>query len=348
MDRPRGIPGNRPAGAFDDLETGISVPAKPRTADDYIELPSGVVRRDKLSFEATPYTDTGNAELLAALFGKQLRFDHRRRRWLLWRRHRWESDRDSYISRLAVEAARVRYTQAENIDDLKERQRVANWAISSESRMRIEAATALARSILPIADSGQDWDRNIWLLGVNNGVVDLKAGELRPGRPDDRITMSTGVDFDPEAKCPRWEQFLTEVFNDAELEDYIWRAYKQKPETNPIATVTEEKINSDKRKQKRLQLHSALWEIVNMIGTAMSTDDNIYTKSKSNCMRLARQTNASDATKKARYIIWSFEYYQRAYLDAASSKNTVSAGIIADNAKIELNRMLDNLLETTK
>jgi putative DNA primase/helicase len=90
--------------------------------------------------------------------------------------------------------------------------------------MRIDACIAIARSIRPIADSGDNWDNDTWLLGVNNGVVDLRTGELRPGRPDDRITMTTGVDFDPEAKCPRWEQFLTEVFGETELIDWLWRA----------------------------------------------------------------------------------------------------------------------------
>jgi len=169
-------------------------------------------------------TDTGNAELLASLSGNELRYDHRRRRWLLWRRHHWEPDRDGHISRLAVDTARVRYSHAEIIKDLKERQRIATWAISSESRMRIDACISIAKSIEPIADSGDNWDSDTWLLGVNNGVADLKTGELRPGRPDDRITMTTGVDFNPQAKCPRWEQFLTEVFGDDEIIDWLWRA----------------------------------------------------------------------------------------------------------------------------
>jgi putative DNA primase/helicase len=50
------------------------------------------------------------------------------------------------------------------------------------------------------------------LLGVLNGVVDLHVGELRPGRREDRITMSTGVPFIADATCERWEQFLSEIF----------------------------------------------------------------------------------------------------------------------------------------
>ena len=210
--------------------------AKPRTTDNYVELPDGrFVLRDTLAVTSNPaltiepqnsdrLTDTSNAELLAQLFGNQLRFDHRRRRWLLWRTHHWEPDSDGYISRLAVDAARIRYARAESVADLRERQRIASWSISSESRMRLDACIAVARNIKPIADSGENWDSDPMLLGVNNGVVDLKTGELRPGRPDDRITMTTGVDFAPDAKCPRWLQFLDEVFGNSELIDWLWRA----------------------------------------------------------------------------------------------------------------------------
>lgn len=207
--------------------------------ENYVQLSDGTWRRrDTMSksasqgistenppiVESAKLTDTANAELLASLFGNQLRHDHRRHRWLLWGRHRWEPDRNGHISRLAVEAARTRYSQAETIADLKERQRVANWAIASESRMRLDACLSIAKSIKPIADSGENWDTEPMLLGVANGVVDLRTGELRKGDPDDRITMTTGIEFDQDAQCPRWQQFLDEVFSDKELEDWLHRA----------------------------------------------------------------------------------------------------------------------------
>jgi len=61
------------------------------------------------------------------------------------------------------------------------------------------------------------------LIGAENGVIDLRTGKLQPGKPEDRITMSVGFDFDPDAKCHRWKQFLIEVFDDPELIDWLWR-----------------------------------------------------------------------------------------------------------------------------
>jgi len=50
-------------------------------------------------------TDSGNAEVLAALYGDRLRYDHRRGRWLLWAGHSWRTDADGEIDRLALAAA---------------------------------------------------------------------------------------------------------------------------------------------------------------------------------------------------------------------------------------------------
>ena len=169
-------------------------------------------------------TDTTNAELLISLYGDRLRYDHRKARWLIWEQHYWLSDATNAVGRCAVEAARTRYKWAVEIEDLELRSRTAKWAVSCENRPRIEACLAVASFLEPIADAGYTWDTDPWLLGCMNGVVDLKIGELRPGRPEDRITMNTGIAFDPDAQCPRWLQYLDEVFGDPELIDWLWRA----------------------------------------------------------------------------------------------------------------------------
>lgn len=172
-----------------------------------------------------PRTDSGNAELFAHVYGDEVRFDHRRRRWLRWAAHWWESDADGAVQRLAREAARSRYTWAATIEDLEERKREAGWAIQSESRQKLDAALSLAESLRPIADAGTRWDADPWALAVLNGVVNLRIGELRTGRPADGITQHVPIIYDPDAECPRWEAFLEEVFDgDPEIIDFIHRA----------------------------------------------------------------------------------------------------------------------------
>jgi putative DNA primase/helicase len=170
-------------------------------------------------------TDTGNAEMIAQDYGEKVRFDHKRKRWLIWNSHRWEPDTDGTINRIAIESAKKRYLNAANIPDSKDREKASHWAIQSESKIRIDAATGLSKNLYPITDAGLNWDTHQMLLSCPNGIVDLRTGELRDGKPEDRITMTTIVEYDPDAQCPRWEQFIDEVFEgNKDLTRYIHKA----------------------------------------------------------------------------------------------------------------------------
>ena len=170
-------------------------------------------------------TDTGNAEAFAARHGRNVRFDHRRQRWLLWRGHRWRPDTDAGIYRLAKSAMRERLRRAAAIDDPEQREKEARHALASESRSRIEAMLCLAQAEYPIADAGERWDVDPMVLCVPNGVINLRTGTLRSGKHEDGLTMSAGVPFDPQAPSPRWMRFLEELFNaDQALISFVHRA----------------------------------------------------------------------------------------------------------------------------
>jgi putative DNA primase/helicase len=180
---------------------------------------------DQLPIPVDRATDTGNAEYFAALYGDRLRYDHRRSRWLVWEKHHWEQDADAQVRRLAKTAMRHRFKDAAAIDDPDARIRAARWSIASESPARLDALINLAQAEHPIADVGNGWDRDPYLLGVPNGVVDLRTSDLRPGWQGDLITMQTTTAYDPDAKCPRWERFVAEIFNcDEALINFVNRA----------------------------------------------------------------------------------------------------------------------------
>ncbi len=203
---------------------------------DRVEQPSGDEKTEKDARRIaesisryptadTHLTDTGNAEYLAKIYGADLRYDHRRKRWLRFGPHYWVPDKDGQVARLAIEAAKARYIGAVDIKDSQEKKAASSWAIASESKMRVDACISIASRIKPFADKGDSWDTDRMLPGCENGIIDLHTGTLRPGKPEDRITMSVSMDFDPDAKCPKWEKFLAEIFDDdKELIDWLWRA----------------------------------------------------------------------------------------------------------------------------
>jgi len=169
-------------------------------------------------------TDSGNAEHFARELGHLVRYDHNKERWLVWQEHHFRPDTDGVVERMAREAMKKIYLAAADIQDPQLQQKIAKHAISSRAAGKLTAMLSLAKTEKPIADAGEDWDSDPWLLGVPNGTIDLKTGQLRPGKPEDRVTMRAGVAFDPEAKCPRFERFLREIYaGQEELVDFVFR-----------------------------------------------------------------------------------------------------------------------------
>lgn len=194
--------------------------------DEFVPLPEDPAEPGGgLSSADFHCSDTGNARLFAGMHGENVRYDHRQERWWIWGGHHWVPDSNGQLARMAEDVARKRYDDAWGLSDKGEVRKAAKFAIGSENRQRVEAMLKLARSQLPIADSGESWNPNAMLLGVPNGVVDLRSGEVRDGRREDRICRVAAVPYDRNAACNRWLRFLYEVFDeDEDLIGFVQRA----------------------------------------------------------------------------------------------------------------------------
>jgi putative DNA primase/helicase len=174
--------------------------------------------------DTAPLTDTGNAECFEKTYGDRFRYDHALRQWAVFNGHHWRFDQTAEVDRASLVVIRARQAAALTIADTDARKRHLRWTIESESRPRRENMVKLAAKLDTFATNGEGWDTNQWLLGVQNGVVELRTGKLRDGRPDDLITKVSPVTFDPCATCPRWLQFLRDIFRDDDsLVQYIKR-----------------------------------------------------------------------------------------------------------------------------
>jgi putative DNA primase/helicase len=165
-----------------------------------------------------PLTEAGDAECFADLYQDQVRYDHRRGRWLVSDEVSgiWVPDPVERLTQMAVEMMRSRQRQALTLEGERKKRAIA-WTIAGESRKRIANALALARSVPPIADPGEHWDEEPFLLGVQNGVIDLPTGHFRKAVPADRVTMRVRVSHDPAATCPLWLKTLGDIFAPLDL-----------------------------------------------------------------------------------------------------------------------------------
>jgi putative DNA primase/helicase len=171
-----------------------------------------------------PLTEIGAAQRFNRLCGHLLRRDWRRQIYRVWRGY-WAEDTNQGVMRLAMGFVRQWQKDALDMADPKERMQTLAFALGLERRAKLENLLALASCMSPIAESGDRWDPDLLLLGTPAGVVDLEAGTLRPGQPDDRITMQTGVPFVPGAPAPRWRRFVREVCDDDDaLAGFLQRA----------------------------------------------------------------------------------------------------------------------------
>ena len=170
-----------------------------------------------------PFTDSGNAKRLVKLHGDRIRYVANWNKWLTWDGHRWVLDHSNVnVMELAKDVSPELLRKASKLK--KDRRKSAvRWALQSGNRAKIAAMVELARGVDEIAINHQQLDRDPYLFGVLNGVVDLRTGELRDGEPGDLMMMASSVPFDAEARAPRWLQAMTEWFPDKETRRYVQR-----------------------------------------------------------------------------------------------------------------------------
>jgi putative DNA primase/helicase len=89
---------------------------------------------------------------------------------------------------------------------------------------RINDMMTELRSVPSVYVGAEEFDARPDLLSFRNGVVDLRTGRLRPHDMADMLTVSLPFDYGPEAACPRWEAFLSEIMPGmAEMPAYLRR-----------------------------------------------------------------------------------------------------------------------------
>jgi len=170
------------------------------------------------------HTDKGNANLLIRLANGDLRYVAETKQWLRWSGARWQIDtHEVFVTTYAVNVAEHYFDRAKalrrgshtyNPDEgtVEFADDVYKWASKCRSKKAIDSMISLARKAPGVPISLTELDRNPWLLGVENGVVDLRTGQLRETEArEDYVTRRCQVKYNPDAPAPRWEQAIAEI-----------------------------------------------------------------------------------------------------------------------------------------
>lgn len=176
-------------------------------------------------------SDFGQAEALTAMYGSRLRYVPGLG-WYVWTGKRWQQDRQQAVYQYAMMTSRVRaragleaIEQAEGKEAQKKAMRNLQWLLNRRNYAAVEKMLKAAATMPYFVMQADELDANPMLMGVRNGTVDLRTGELLPHDPVHNITKRTDIDYFADAPASRWERFLLEIFGEnAGLVDYVQRA----------------------------------------------------------------------------------------------------------------------------
>ncbi|MFM0063027.1 phage/plasmid primase, P4 family [Paraburkholderia aspalathi] len=174
--------------------------------------------------------DISNGRRFAAAYRGLLLFCGALKKWLKWDGFRWAwchvGEPVQLAKRIAEQLVREAMVEARlsPSDEAKQKFRQAVTVHNTERRIHSMVSMAAPEPGMQIAHPGE-LDANPMLLGVRNGVVDLRNGTLLAADPKMLITKQVAASFDRHAECPQWEMFLTSIFNgDRDVINFIQRA----------------------------------------------------------------------------------------------------------------------------
>ena len=156
------------------------------------------------------WNDIGNGNLFADLYKLRARYVPERSKWAVFDGRIWQFDLGGLaVMHLCKELSDSLMTYALTITDEKARQEYIRFLSRWQRRAMRETILKDAASVYPLPFVS--FDRDPMLINCQNGTLNLDNGRFTPHRPEDYLSKMSGVVYDPDAKCERWEQFIAEV-----------------------------------------------------------------------------------------------------------------------------------------
>ncbi|WP_050775256.1 hypothetical protein [Desulfonatronospira thiodismutans] len=199
--------------------------------------------------------ELGCAELFSSLFRGHFCYDHTEGGWYEFLGHYWQMEKVGRHLKSAINKVQTIFEQTkneldgeimilgqkiknpQNENDSKEKMKQEKDRLQDQFQnvskivrklnklaFRKQVVEFAAQGDKALGIRGDEWDLKPWKLPCANGVLDLKNGNLREGRPDDYLRSACPTSFNPEAEAPTWEKALQEIFaEDKELINFVQR-----------------------------------------------------------------------------------------------------------------------------
>ena len=178
----------------------------------------------KLNASDYERSDKGWSQLFSDVFADTHRYNATKRDWMYFDGKVWLQDMEGMQARQSAKKlvdVLIRYAAASGKDNDKKEYLSACMKLTSASKREVMLKDARDNNFF----SAEHLDTNDYLLNCQNGVLDLSENvKFIPHNSNLLLSKVTNVKYDPSAKCPVWEKFLSEVM----LGDEDKIAYLQK------------------------------------------------------------------------------------------------------------------------
>jgi putative DNA primase/helicase len=176
--------------------------------------------------------DVKNGQLFARMQRNKLMYIHETGEWLAFNNAAgWIAAPPGEEDRAAKTAlAKMREVAASHYkatpEDMKTKRLMAHVERTSKAP-NLRAMIEMAKSENGMTVRLNAFDNDGMLLGVQNGVLNLRTGQLLPVSPGVLVSKRCGVSYDTAATCPRFRRFLEDVQPDTEMRAFLqrWAGY---------------------------------------------------------------------------------------------------------------------------
>lgn len=198
-----------------------SPPEKP-----WVWVLGGVNEREAKFINKARYyklTGTGQAERFVAEHKGLISYCYGRKCWYIWTGKVWQGTHNGEIYKLAKETAKRLFDVCKIIDDLDERKSYSQRANYLNTRGGLDEMLYLAQS--EVAVDINDLDADPYVANAQNGIVNLRTGELQPHDPAKLCSRILACDYDPNATSEFFDKFIEGfTVGDNEVAAFIQRA----------------------------------------------------------------------------------------------------------------------------
>ncbi len=171
------------------------------------------------------FTDVTNANYFLKAYGDRIRFCVTWNKFLIWNGTCWQTDTRSGVEGLCVKFVHKMYRGLRVINDLQLQKDFEKHLIKSESFRRIQALVGLVKVSEEIIVEDYELDKDEYLFNVREITLNLKNGKGITPEPKHLITKKSNFIYEKDAKCPIWEMFLMQIFNnDLQLIHFVQKA----------------------------------------------------------------------------------------------------------------------------